>query len=268
MLGGEARSEVVQRAGEQPHQLVVRVLAERAGDLRGRERAQLARAPGAVPREAVAQAERDGPVARAALALAQRREPAGAEVDRVERERERGPQLGRAGDERLVAGRRLRGGQRRRVRRDHLLVERDVGRARRDPRAALADLVDERHAADRTRGAPSQARRAAPCSWSSSQRLTSVPQRKPPSAAAGAHDAVAGDEERGRVAGAGGAGGAHGARAAAAARRARRTSRASPGGICAQLVPRALEERRRRPARPGSRRSREVAVVVGADGAA
>jgi hypothetical protein len=52
--------------------------------------------------EAVAQSERDRPVARAPLALAQRREPAGAEVDRVEREVEGGEQLGRAVEERLV----------------------------------------------------------------------------------------------------------------------------------------------------------------------
>ena len=165
VLVHDARAEVVERVGEQCHQLVVGVLAERRGDRRRVERAQLGGGPCAVLREAVAQAERDRPVARAFVALAQRREPAGAEVDRVEREVKRGALLGRPVDQVVVRVRLGWSGQCRRVRRDRVGIDPHVGRARRDPRASGADLVDERHAASVT----------APCSWSSSQRFTGRP---------------------------------------------------------------------------------------------
>ena len=82
--------EVAQRAREQRHQLVVGVLAERVRDLAGVDRGELGGGPRPVCGEALADAGRDRVVAGAPVALSQRREPARAEVDRVERQPERG----------------------------------------------------------------------------------------------------------------------------------------------------------------------------------
>jgi hypothetical protein len=58
VLVGDASAEIVECAGEERDQLVLGVLAERRGDRRGVDRAQLLGAPRPVRTEAVAQAER------------------------------------------------------------------------------------------------------------------------------------------------------------------------------------------------------------------
>ena len=85
--GDGQRVTVAEEAPERPqrlrverHELVVARLAERVGDLVGRDRAQLRRRPRAVRAEAIGERPGDREVARGAGPLAQRRKPARAEV--------------------------------------------------------------------------------------------------------------------------------------------------------------------------------------------
>ena len=138
VLDRDALAELAQRAREQRHQLVGRVLAEGGRD-RGRlDRRQLGRRP----RPAGAQGGLDRAEAREPAGLAQGREPAGAEVDRVERERERGALL-EAGAHEVGRGRRL-GLERARVRLDRGVHDPDARRAAGHLGAARADVVEQR----------------------------------------------------------------------------------------------------------------------------
>src|SRR5262249_39307870 len=132
--------------GELPHQRVVGVLAEGGGDRAGIETGQLRRGPGAALAEAAGETGGDGEEAAVAGALADRRPPAGAEVDRVEADREGGALLAAgAGDRRRRVGALLGGSRRglelRRVGVNRPLLDVDVAGAAGHPGAGRAHLV-------------------------------------------------------------------------------------------------------------------------------
>jgi hypothetical protein len=109
VAGGHALAELPQVALEVPDQLMSWVLAEGARDLGAADRRQRRGGPWSVP----PQTGLDGAEARQPGRLAQCREPAGAEVDRVELDRERRSRL-IAGACKVGSGRRF-GGQRPRI---------------------------------------------------------------------------------------------------------------------------------------------------------
>ena len=83
-------AEVVERVRVQPHQLMIGVLTEDPRDVGGVEPDQPRRRERAVRLLVLAPVPRDRVVAAEAVAFAQRREPAGTEVDRIERQPVRG----------------------------------------------------------------------------------------------------------------------------------------------------------------------------------
>ena len=83
-------AEISQRVREQRNELVLRILAEHRGDLTRVDRCELVRRPRAGALEPILQPALDGEISGKPRTLANGRKPAGAEVDRIQREDERG----------------------------------------------------------------------------------------------------------------------------------------------------------------------------------